>query len=377
MTLLSRAECSALRGIAIIGIFMHNYLHWLGPMVKENEYQFHTHNAERFWFILSHPDQNLLYHLFSFFGHYGVPVFVFLSGYGLYLKYESGAEEQQINGTTGLRINEIWEFMKSHYLKLFPMMFLGFCLFAMVDWMTPGHHHWTWDAIIEQLTMTINIFPDPDHRIWPGPYWFFGLMMELYLVYRLFLYRRHWGWNVGLIICCMAIQALCYDSPEGDAINRIRYNFIGNMMPFGMGLLCGRLTQNLGTTELRNYGITTFLLSTAAITLLSFNFWTWLIVPFFVVVAHVAFIKMLSAIPAADILVRGMAWVGGISAAIFVCHPITRKIFIPISRSGDILGGLTIYIIATILLAVIFKKMLEVRGKRTILNVQCSMLNVQ
>ena len=369
MTLLSRAECSALRGIAIIGIFMHNYLHWLGPMVKENEYQFHTHNAERFWSILTHPDQNLLYHIFSFFGHYGVPVFVFLSGYGLYLKYESG-EEQRNDGTTGLQINGIWEFMKSHYLKLFPMMFLGFCLFAMVDWMTPGHHHWTWDAILEQLTMTINIFPDPDHRIWPGPYWFFGLMMELYLVYRLFLYRRHWGWNVGLIICCMAIQALCYDSPEGDAINRIRYNFIGNMMPFGMGLLCGRLTQNLGTTELRNYGITTFLLSTAAIILLSFNFWTWLIVPFFVVVAHVAFIKMLSAIPAADILVRVMAWVGGISAAIFVCHPITRKIFIPISRSGDILGGLTMYITATILLAMIFKKMLDVRGKKSKVNNQ-------
>ena len=377
MTLLSRAECSALRGIAIIGIFMHNYLHWLGPMVKENEYQFHTHNAERFWSILTHPDQNLLYHIFSFFGHYGVPVFVFLSGYGLYLKYESGAEQRN-DGTTGLRINEIWEFMKSHYLKLFPMMFLGFCLFAMVDWMTPGHHHWTWDAILEQLTMTINIFPDPDHRIWPGPYWFFGLMMELYLVYRLFLYRRHWGWNVGLIICCMAIQALCYDSPEGDAINRIRYNFIGNMMPFGMGLLLARKEtpsrppREGGAFFTLHSSLFTFyfIIAVAAIILLSFNFWTWLIVPFFVVVAHVAFIKMLSAIPAADILVRVMAWVGGISAAIFVCHPITRKIFIPISRSGDILGGLTIYIIATILLAMIFKKMLEVRGKKSKVNNQ-------
>ena len=327
MTLLSRAECSALRGIAIIGIFLHNYLHWLGPMVKENEYQFHMHNAERFWYILSHPDQNLLYHLFSFFGHYGVPVFVFLSGYGLYLKYESGVTEQQINGTTGLRINGIWEFMKSHYLKLFPMMFLGFCVFAMVDWMTPGHHHWTWDAIIEQLTMTINIFPDPDHRIWPGPYWFFGLMMELYLVYRLFLYRRHWGWNVGK------------ETPS-------------------------RPPRGGGEFFTLHSSLFTFLLSTAAIILLSFNFWTWLIVPFFVVVAHVALIKMLSAIPAAGILVRGMAWVGGISAAIFVCHPITRKIFIPISRSGDILDGLTIYIIATILLAMIFKKMLDVRGQR-------------
>ena len=40
MTLLSREQCSAMRGLAIVGIFMHNYLHWLGPMVKENEYQF-------------------------------------------------------------------------------------------------------------------------------------------------------------------------------------------------------------------------------------------------------------------------------------------------------------------------------------------------
>ena len=350
MTLLNRAECSALRGIAIIGIFMHNYLHWLRPMVKENEYQFHEHNADRFWFFLTHPDQDLIYHLFSFFGHYGVPVFVFLSGYGLYLKYESGTTESRNDG--------IWEFMKSHYKKLFPMMFLGFAVFAMVDWLTPGRHHWTWDAIIEQLTMTINLFPDPDHRIWPGPYWFFGLMMELYLVYRLLLYRRHWGWNVGLIICCMAIQALCWNDPEGDAINRIRYNFMGNMMPFGIGLLLARMNRNYGTTELRSYGIAALLLSVAAVVLMSMNFWTWLIIPLFVVIAHIGFIKMLSSIPAGDILVRGLAWVGGISAAIFVCHPITRKIFIPISHRGDILDGLVLYIVATIMLAMIFKKII-------------------
>ena len=408
MTLLNRAECSALRGIAIIGIFLHNYLHWLGPMVKENEYQFHQHNAERFWYILTHPDENLIYHLFSFFGHYGVPVFVFLSGYGLYLKYESGATEQRNDGVTESWIGGVWSFMKSHYNKLFPMMFLGFVAFAMVDWLTPGRHHWTWDAIIEQLTMTINLFPDPDHRIWPGPYWFFGLMMELYLVYRLLLYRRHWGWNVGLIICCMAIQALCWNDPEGDAINRIRYNFMGNMLPFGMGLLVARVQGVQEVQEVQkvqgvqkvqevqgvqeaqgvqkvqgvqektlNFKLSArpegalaiartlnFIIAVAAIISLSFNFWTWLIIPLFVVIAHIGFIKMLSSMPAGEILVKGLAWVGGISAAIFVCHPITRKIFIPISRSGDILDGLVIYIIATIMLAMIFKKMLEARGKR-------------
>ena len=38
--ILSRSACNALRGLAIIGIFLHNYCHWLGPIVKENEYQF-------------------------------------------------------------------------------------------------------------------------------------------------------------------------------------------------------------------------------------------------------------------------------------------------------------------------------------------------
>ena len=86
--LLSRAECNALRGLAIAGIFLHNYAHWLGPIVKENEYQFFQRNVDWFNQVLIHPDANLLLHLLSFFGHYGVPVFLFLSAYGLVKKYE-------------------------------------------------------------------------------------------------------------------------------------------------------------------------------------------------------------------------------------------------------------------------------------------------
>lgn len=37
---LSRSECNVLRGLAIIGIFLHNYCHWIGSIVKENEYQY-------------------------------------------------------------------------------------------------------------------------------------------------------------------------------------------------------------------------------------------------------------------------------------------------------------------------------------------------
>ena len=81
--LLTRTECNALRGLAIIGIFLHNYCHWLGPIVKENEYQFFAANVEGLNRALVHVDWNLPLHLLSFFGHYGVPLFLFLSAYGL------------------------------------------------------------------------------------------------------------------------------------------------------------------------------------------------------------------------------------------------------------------------------------------------------
>lgn len=320
-------------------------------MVKENEYQFHQGNVDRLMSLLSSPSWDLPLQLFSFFGHYGVPVFLFLSGYGLVLKYENSAS---ISHEEGGVASFVWK----HYMKLFPMMLLGFAVFAMVDWITSGHHHWTWKDIIMQLTMTINFSSVPDKVIWPGPYWFFGLIMQLYIVYRLLLYRRHWGWTVGAIIVCWAIQQACMDSPDGDAINIIRYNCIGGMLPFGMGLLAARFGANHPDRSLGFY-VMLFGLSIVAVIALSLSFNTWLWVPAFIVLLNVGFVKLLP-----QWCMKAFSWVGGISAAIFVCHPITRKIFIPISRHGDLLDGLAIYIVATIVLAMIFNAIIEKLSNR-------------
>ena len=193
--ILSRAECSALRGIAILGIFLHNYCHWLKGIVRENEYTFHIGNSEGMWHAMTSPDGNLPLHLLSFFGHYGVPVFLFLSGYGLVLKYENSSKP----------VAE-WPFLRYHFLKLFKMMIVGFVAFTIIDMITPNRHHYQALDIIAQLGMFNNLLPDPDHIIWPGPYWFFGLMMQLYIVYRLVLCRRHWGLTVALMVVCWLLQ---------------------------------------------------------------------------------------------------------------------------------------------------------------------------
>ena len=101
MPMLNRAECAALRGLAIIGIFLHNYCHWLPGIVRENEYQFFQRNVDGLGRVISNPDWLLPMHIVSFFGHYGVPLFFFLSGFGLVKKYEAPLLSPQLGGRPG------------------------------------------------------------------------------------------------------------------------------------------------------------------------------------------------------------------------------------------------------------------------------------
>ena len=169
--LLSRAECTAMRGIAILAIVLHNYCHFIGKIVKENEYQFFTSNNDRLWNAITNPDELLPVHLLSYFGHYGVPVFLFLSGLGLVKKYEQNEQMATL------------PFVRYNYLKLLRMLIVGFSLFIIVDILTPGRFQFHWYNVVAQLLMYINVLPEPDKIIWPGIYWFFGLMIGQYLLH--------------------------------------------------------------------------------------------------------------------------------------------------------------------------------------------------
>ena len=350
--LLTRNECTAMRGIAILAIVLHNYCHFISKIVQENEYQFFVSHNEQLWQVVTNPDALLPVHLLSFFGHYGVPVFLFLSGYGLVRKYETSD-----NFCPPVR------FVRYSYLKLLRMLFVGFSLFICVDMVTPGRFQFHWDNVIAQLLMYINVLPEPEKTIWPGIYWFFGLMMELYIVYRLLLYRRSSWIVVALIVVCWLLQAFC--DPEGDTLNRLRYNCIGGMLPFGLGIIAARVrTLRTGSTfptdsEYAPYGpilwLLVFILSVALVFAMSFNFYTWLLwIPVFIILGTIALVK---AMP--KWMLSIVTWFGSISAAMFVAHPIARKLFITVAWKQDIYDGLMLYIIAVIAISWAVKLLID------------------
>ena len=336
--LLTRAECAALRGLAIIGIFLHNYCHWLGPVVKENEYTFSQHNVDWLTAVMASPDGLLPAHLVSFFGHYGVPVFLFLSAYGLELKYGRSLYAPA------------FRFVAYHWKKLFSMMIVGFVSFTIVDAMTPGRWHYTLTQVVAQLAMVNNLLPDPDHNIWPGPFWFFGLMLQLYAVYRLLLYKRHRAWTAGAMVVCLGVQ-LAF-APESEALNWYRYNFMGGMLPFGLGLLYARYGNRIILTNLNTLSLLVSVVFCGFMVMwMSASYLLWSVVPLVVCVLCVYVVKLLSQAarrPVGAWLMERLVWMGEISAALFVIHPVLRKVFIPISRHGDIYTGLLLYAIAAI-----------------------------
>ena len=350
--LLTRNECTAMRGIAILAIVLHNYCHFISKIVQENEYQFFVSHNEQLWQVISHPDELLPVHLLSFFGHYGVPVFLFLSGYGLVRKYETSDDS-----CPPMR------FVRYSYLKLLRMLIVGFSLFICVDMVTPGRFQFHWDNVIAQLLMYINVLPEPEKTIWPGIYWFFGLMMELYIVYRLLFYRRSSWIAVALIVVCWLLQAFC--DPEGETLNRLRYNCIGGLLPFGLGIIAARVrTLRTGSTTPTDsayapYGpilwLLVFILSVALVFAMSFNFHTWLLwIPVFIILGTIALVK---AMP--KWMLSIVTWFGSISAAMFVAHPIARKLFITVAWKQDIYDGLMLYIIAVIALSWAVKLLID------------------
>ena len=341
--ILTRSECSAMRGIAILAIMLHNYCHFIGRIVKENEYMYQEANNHRLWQVLSNPDELLPVHLFSYFGHYGVPVFLFLSGFGLVMKYESGSAAQ----------NSPVRFLRYHYLKLLRMLIVGFVLFLMVDAVTPGRYAFHWDNVLAQLLMYINVLPDPDKIIWPGIYWFFGLMIELYIVYRLLLYRRRSWFVVGLIAVCWLLQVCC--DPDGETLNRLRYNFIGGMLPFGAGILFARYAPRWSFwPSSRWLWLAVAVVAVPLTVLMCFSFQSWFWIPLVIIVGTIALVK----VSPASVL-KVLEWFGAVSAAMFVAHPIARKLFITVAWRQDIYDGLMLYVVVTIALSWAVKQLID------------------
>lgn len=327
---MTKKECSSLRGIAIIFIMLHNYCHWLPFAVPENEFSFSVEKYIQFWNVINW--ETLFIQFFSFWGHLGVSAFVLLSGYGLVRKYDN----TNINWTS---------FVIKHYKKLSIPMVLGFIAYYIVLFIMNYPTNQDISTIIPikrflaQLTLIINLLPNPHRLINPGPYWYFSLTMQLYLIYILLVHKRSISYITIIALGVFIFSLFLEYNPK--LLISTKYNFIGWLFPFIYGIILGRKNYNPSIRLTNFITIITILL----ITLFAYSYYTWILIPLFV---SILFTHIITILPLC--ITNILDIIGKKSLYIFVLHPITRELTIQIGKNGNPYIGLTLYVLLTLII---------------------------
>lgn len=326
---ITRRDTAWLKGIAITLIFLHNYCHWLPRCVAENEYTFRIENTWKLVHYMEQGGPHLILNLFSYFGHYGVPIFLFLSGYGLVRKYErDDAPDVSFR-----------PFLQHNVLKLWKLMVGGVLLFILSDTLRRGAWMHGWDDVCYLLTFVSNLLPHRDLLL--GPWWFFSLILQLYLCYY-FVFRKGRSSLPALAtagcLLVLVVTVTWIDDDRQQMLDYLRYNFIGSMLPFAAGIWAARTNPVIPRWVAP--------LSLVLLVMGGFNVYLWLLTPLFAVTAALPLLRIRYA-P----LRQAGEWIGTISAALFVMHPVLRPYFIDWARHNAVYPATAAYIVACLTVA--------------------------
>ena len=223
---LSIRETNVMKGISMLLIMFHNFFHHIEPKTGENEFRFNPEYFRRLLHFLQTEPFEAIRHLSSYFGHYGVQFFIFISSYGLYMSYKN-------------RSPEWWNFMKKRLRKLYPTLVLGI-LFVMVLYLLTSARFPSVYMVKEsllKLTLLYGFIPGSALSV-SGPWWFFSAIVQLYAFFPLlnFLTKKY-GSNAMLVVAAVFIGlSMLFNTFLHIEGFSIYFTFIGQLPVFALGI---------------------------------------------------------------------------------------------------------------------------------------------
>lgn len=310
--LLSKNNSLIIRGLAILSIVFHNFLHFYRfGFAQENEFSFTSENAAGFFSHLG--EGHIFANCLSFLGWLGVPVFIFLTGYGF-----------AINGFPENRKGWQKDFIKRGFLKLLALLVPALLFFFALDFV----HHDIWPQLLKRstyLTLLAN-FVYPYVFCNPGVYWYFGLTFQFYLLWALI--GKHLN-NKRLLayslLFLLGFGCLCIIQAP-NLLSIYRNCFTGWFFIFAIGVYLAQ-NRRIAETVLDKSPIWMAAVFSILGILLIILMNRWLISWLFVPIVSLFWFLSLEKILLHTHVVSGIfRWIGKLSACIFVCHPIARTI---------------------------------------------------
>lgn len=340
---LSRHESNLLKGVGMLLILFHNYSHLVSPWAGENEFVFSEIYATFFVRLFISNPADFLRLVFAFFGHYGVELFIFVSGYGLYASYHA-------------KNVKWWLFFKKHLLKLYPAYVLAVIFFlifySIYNQSFPSL--WMFKFAVFDLLFIQNFVPDGALHL-VGPWWFFSLIVQFYAIFPVILWViRKYGMNAILVIGILPLILSPVLSPFFQNYNyRLNHFFIGWLPVFCLGIWF---------SSLREFKLPAWLIVTSFLIVVfgNLNKWVW---PFAMPAVTISLLVLarwlFSFTNRSGYLTTFISWIGVNSLFIFSVHGFLRDPFV--SRATNYnnplitlaLGGL--FFITSILAALVVK----------------------
>lgn len=330
---LSKDESLILKGLAILGIVLHNFCHNIPGSMAENEFLFSMHRTHAYFGSLAHGE-HLFINFFSYWGHFGVAVFVFLTAYGLTMKSLRSPESMGMGWKGG--VGFVWTRAK----KLWAIMVSAIILYCMVNGLiykaTGG---WGQFYVCKKSLMVFTLVANaigpwvPTSHIF-GPWWYWALAFELVLLYRIAVHgRKDWViWAVTLV-CLSVCVGLSVTAGTGSWISYVKNNFVGWMPPFLAGVLMAR-------KGVRPTGWCC-LLAVPLLVGTCFNNCAWHLSQ---LCALLVFLGLLKAVRW-QWLSKALAWVGSISMFLFASHTMMRNLVQPYTTLDNFWQMLPLYLV--------------------------------
>ena len=317
---LTRADASVIKALAILMIVAHNYFHQVKPFPGENEMAFH---AETFWkmvFQIAEHPFDAFHPIASFFGHYGVHIFLFMSGYGLTKKALGYVQKHG-----GISWTDLWKVSLNQIAKIVTLTVVGvaiLCLYKYIAWGTlPDAEFFTKYLVF--LTFTENLRPG-DFGYFVSVWWFMALIVQFYLLFPIIFkgLSRHAYLTLSIGVVCQLLAVsiyeplleqhiLVYATPLGQMV----LFMLGGYLAMGRRLSCWIVLPLVVVLPLTFIDPNFFHLSFVAVTV-------------FLMLAYGLLRERL-------IASKALLWIGGMSMFIYIVHGDLRWQVIPVVNEAQ------------------------------------------
>jgi peptidoglycan/LPS O-acetylase OafA/YrhL len=323
---LKKNDSLIIKGVGISLIVLHNLLHNIKTAPSQNEFNFSIEKTYSLISILYNDIYDLPRALISYFGHYGVQLFIFISAYGLTVKYYN--KSQSFNAI----------FLRSYFKLLFPFLYvLLFLIIYKIAFQHLSMHevYKTYGISVLLKVFGINI---PGYSLSPvGPWWFIPMIIQFYLIFPLILFFIQKYKNTFLIT--LTIISLTLSIYFNKKI--IFFNVIGHIPVFCLGVFFATNKIKLSTINI-GFVFIIFILA-------QFNPYLWFLSPSSFV------LLFLSLYQKSNLKLKYFKYIGAVSIFMFLINGFLREPFITIIKQSSsnflILSIAALYLLYVFILA--------------------------